>query len=169
MVRSEDGGYLIPPMNILKKYIEQELEERILVTKSLSPPRIAEKRESNNKARMVQLKEELFAGIQEALKKMQELTKTLKEQKEVVNDEEPSENEDVKQLMDQLNELTNLAKPQKKIISNPQSNNQGFSPRDNVCQPPNRRVPYVPAQNLPRFTVKCHYCMEGCCSVGRFT
>ncbi|MBW0568461.1 hypothetical protein O181_108176 [Austropuccinia psidii MF-1] len=169
MVRSEDGGYLIPQIKILKKYIEQELEERILVTKRLSPPRISEKRESNNKARMVQFKEELFPGMQEALKKMKELTKTLKEQKEVVNDEAPSENEDVKKLMDQLNELTNFAKPQSKIISNPWSNNQVFSPRDNVCEPPNRSVPYVSAQNLPRFTVKCHYCMEECCSVGRFT
>ncbi|MBW0477085.1 hypothetical protein O181_016800 [Austropuccinia psidii MF-1] len=38
MVREEDRGYQIPPMKILKKYIEQELEARILVTKRLSPP-----------------------------------------------------------------------------------------------------------------------------------
>ncbi|MBW0528754.1 hypothetical protein O181_068469 [Austropuccinia psidii MF-1] len=40
MVREEDGGYLIQPMKILKKYIEQELEARILVTKRLSFQRI---------------------------------------------------------------------------------------------------------------------------------
>ncbi|MBW0523237.1 hypothetical protein O181_062952 [Austropuccinia psidii MF-1] len=39
MVRAEDGGYLITPMRILERYIEQELEARILVTKRLSPPR----------------------------------------------------------------------------------------------------------------------------------
>ncbi|MBW0493445.1 hypothetical protein O181_033160 [Austropuccinia psidii MF-1] len=53
MVRAEDGGYLIPPMRILKKYIEQELEARILVTKRLSPQRIADQKESKNKERRV--------------------------------------------------------------------------------------------------------------------
>ncbi|MBW0522899.1 hypothetical protein O181_062614 [Austropuccinia psidii MF-1] len=124
MVRAEDGGYLIPPMKILKKYIEQELEARVLVTKRLSPSRIAEKEELNNKERRVQLKEEEFTGMQEALNKMKELTRILKEQKEVVKDEAPAENEDVKQFMDQLNELTNVATPQKKIMNNPQSKNQ---------------------------------------------
>ncbi|MBW0566115.1 hypothetical protein O181_105830 [Austropuccinia psidii MF-1] len=167
MVRAEDGGYLIPPMKILKKYIEQELEARVLVTKRLSPSRIAEKKELKNKERRVQFKEEVFPGMQEALKKMKELTRTLKEQKEVVKEEAPAENEDVKQFMDQLNELTNVATPQKKIINNPQSNNQGFRPRDNVSPPPNRSVPYVPAQNVPKFSVKCYYCMEEGHSVGR--
>ncbi|MBW0576651.1 hypothetical protein O181_116366 [Austropuccinia psidii MF-1] len=72
MVRAEDGGYLIPPMKILKKYIEQELEARILVTKRLSPPRISEQKESKNKERRVQFKEEIFPGMQEALNKMKE-------------------------------------------------------------------------------------------------
>ncbi|MBW0507589.1 hypothetical protein O181_047304 [Austropuccinia psidii MF-1] len=57
MVRADDGGYLITPIKILKKYIEQELEARVLVTKRLSPPRIAEQKESKNKERRVQLKE----------------------------------------------------------------------------------------------------------------
>ncbi|MBW0556190.1 hypothetical protein O181_095905 [Austropuccinia psidii MF-1] len=157
MVRAEDGGYLIPPMKILKKYIEQALEARVLVTKRLSPPRIAEKKESKNKERTVQFKEEVFPGMQEALKKMKELTRTLKEQKEVVKEEAPAENEDVKKFMDQLNELTNVAKPQKKIINNPQSNNQGFRPRDNFSPPPNRSVPYIPAQNVPKFAATCYY------------
>ncbi|MBW0566753.1 hypothetical protein O181_106468 [Austropuccinia psidii MF-1] len=111
MVREEDGGYLIPPMRILKKYIEQELEAWILVTKRLSPPRIADQKYSKNKERRAQLKEDLFPGMQEALKKMKELTKTLKEQKEAVNKEVSSESDDVKQLINQLNELTNVAKP----------------------------------------------------------
>ncbi|MBW0542492.1 hypothetical protein O181_082207 [Austropuccinia psidii MF-1] len=169
MVRAEDGGYLIPPMKILKKYIEQELEVRILVTKGLSPPRISEQKESKNKERSVQFKEEVFLGMKEAFKKMKELKKTLKEQREVVKDEEPAENEDVKKFMEQLNELTNVATPQKKIINNPQSNNQGFIPRDNVSSPPKTSVPYVPAQNVPKFTVKCYYCMEEGHSVGRCT
>ncbi|MBW0566978.1 hypothetical protein O181_106693, partial [Austropuccinia psidii MF-1] len=107
--------------------------------------------------------------MQEALKKMKELTKALKEQREVVKDEEPAENEDVKQLMDRLNELTHVVTPQKKITNNPQSKNQGFRSRDNVSQPPNRSVPYVPAENVPKFAVKCYYCMEEGHSVGRCT
>ncbi|MBW0555761.1 hypothetical protein O181_095476 [Austropuccinia psidii MF-1] len=167
MVRAEDGGYLIPPMKILKKYIEQELEARVLVTERFSPQRIAEQKESKNKERRVQFKEEVFPGMQEALKKMKELTKALREQKEVDKDEAPPENEDVKQFMDKLNELTNVAKPKKKIINNPQSNNQGFRPRANASPPPNRSVPYVSAQNVPKFSVKCYYFMEEGHSVGR--
>ncbi|MBW0547626.1 hypothetical protein O181_087341 [Austropuccinia psidii MF-1] len=123
MVKAEDGGYLIPPMKIFKKYIEQQLEARILVTKRLSPPRISEQKESKNKKRRVQLKEEAFPGMQEALKKMKELTETLKEQKEAVKDEAPVENEDVKQFLDQLNQLTHVDTPQKKIINKLKSNN----------------------------------------------
>ncbi|MBW0528203.1 hypothetical protein O181_067918 [Austropuccinia psidii MF-1] len=61
MVREEDGGYLIPPMRILKKYIEQELEGRILVTKRLYSPRVKTvKNESIIKENNVKFKEELF-------------------------------------------------------------------------------------------------------------
>ncbi|MBW0468725.1 hypothetical protein O181_008440 [Austropuccinia psidii MF-1] len=72
MIKAEDGGYLIPPMKILKKYIEQELKARILVTKRLSPPRMNEPKEYRNKERRVKYKEELFPGMKEALKKMKE-------------------------------------------------------------------------------------------------
>ncbi|MBW0542853.1 hypothetical protein O181_082568 [Austropuccinia psidii MF-1] len=100
---------------------------------------------------------------------MKEISQTLKEQKEVVKDEEPSENKDVKQFMDQLNKLTNVVTPQRKIINNPQSNNQGSRLRDNVSPPPNRSVPYVPAQNVPKFSVKYYYLMEEGHSVGGCT
>ncbi|MBW0576849.1 hypothetical protein O181_116564 [Austropuccinia psidii MF-1] len=167
MVRAEDGGYLIPPMKIWKKYIEQELDARILVNKRLSPPRIVDQKKSNNKERRVHIKEVAFPGIQEALKKMKELTKALKEQKEAVKDEAPVENEYFKQFLDQSNYLTNVATPQKKIVNNPQSNNQGFRPKDNVSPPPNRSVPFVPAHKLPKLTVKCYYCSEEGHSTGR--
>ncbi|MBW0502788.1 hypothetical protein O181_042503 [Austropuccinia psidii MF-1] len=141
MVREEDGGYLIPPMKFLKKYIEQELEARVLVTKRLSPPGIAEQNKSKNKERRVQFKEAVFPGMQEALKKMKEPTQILKEQKEVVKDEAPAENEDVKQFMDQLNELTNVVRPQKLIINNSQSNSKGSRQRYNVSPPLSEMCP----------------------------
>ncbi|MBW0516755.1 hypothetical protein O181_056470 [Austropuccinia psidii MF-1] len=160
MVRAEDGESLIPPMRLLKKDLEQKLEATIFVTERLSPPRISEQKESKNKKRSVQFKEDVFPEMQEALKKIKELTKTLQEQRELFKEEAPAENEDVKTFMDQLNELTNVAKPQKKIINNTKAKKQGFRPRDNVSPPPNRCVPYVPAQNVPKFTVKFHYCKE---------
>ncbi|MBW0524561.1 hypothetical protein O181_064276 [Austropuccinia psidii MF-1] len=160
MIGAEDGGYLITPMNILKSYIEKELEERILVTKRLSPPNIAEKKASKTEERWVQFKEEIFPGMQEAFQKKKEPTKNLKEQKEVVKEDPPSENEDLKLFMDQLNELTNVATPHKKIIHSTQSNNQGLRQRNNVSLPPNRSLPYVPAQNIPKLTVKCYLFME---------
>ncbi|MBW0503265.1 hypothetical protein O181_042980 [Austropuccinia psidii MF-1] len=105
--------------------------------------------------------------MQEALKKMKELTKNLKEKKEEVKDEAPVENEDCKKFLDQLSELTNVATPQKRIINNPKSKNQGFRLKDNVSPPPNRSVPYVPAHNVPKFTFKCYYCSEEGHSTGR--
>ncbi|MBW0575368.1 hypothetical protein O181_115083 [Austropuccinia psidii MF-1] len=103
MVKEEDGGYLIPPMRILKNYIEQELEARILVTRRLSSPRTQTvKNQSITKENNVKFKEELFPGMQEALKKMKELTKTLKEQQVVVKKEVPREKEVYKQFMEQL-------------------------------------------------------------------
>ncbi|MBW0519802.1 hypothetical protein O181_059517 [Austropuccinia psidii MF-1] len=130
MVRAEDGGYLIPPMRILKKYIEQELEASILVTKRLSSPRVkAVKNESITKENNVKLKEELFPGMQEDFKKMKELTKTLKKQKVVVNKEVPREKEVPKHFMEQLDELSKIAKPQKIAYSKPQVENLGFRPK----------------------------------------
>ncbi|MBW0497149.1 hypothetical protein O181_036864 [Austropuccinia psidii MF-1] len=53
MVREEDGGDLIPPMRVLKKYIEQELESIILVTKRLSSPHRKERGDYGVKERKV--------------------------------------------------------------------------------------------------------------------
>ncbi|MBW0570605.1 hypothetical protein O181_110320 [Austropuccinia psidii MF-1] len=169
MVRAEDGGYLIPPMRILKKYIEQELEARILVTKRLSSPRIKTvKNESITKENNVKFKEELFPGMQEALKKMKELTKSLKEQQVVVNKEVPREKEVSKQFMEQLDELSKIAKPQKIAYANPQAENSGFRPKENLPPASSRYVPYAPAQNAPKQFVRCYYCSEEGHSTRRF-
>ncbi|MBW0526539.1 hypothetical protein O181_066254 [Austropuccinia psidii MF-1] len=170
MVRAEDGGYLIPPMRILKKYIEQELEARILVTKWLSSPRIKTvQNESITKENNVKFKEELFPGMQEALKKMKELTKTLKEQKLVFNKEVTREKEVSKQLMEQLDEVSKSAKPQKVAYANPQAENLGLRPKENLPPESSRYVPYAPAQNAPKTFVRCYYCLEEGHYTGRFS
>ncbi|MBW0491879.1 hypothetical protein O181_031594, partial [Austropuccinia psidii MF-1] len=168
IVRAEDGGYLIPHMRILKKYIEQELEARILVTKGLSSPRIKTvKTESITKENNVEFKEELFPGTQEALKKMKELTKTLKEQQVVVNNKVPREKEVSKQFMEQLDEQSKIAKPQKIAYANPQAETSGFRPKENLPPASSRYVPYAPAQNAPKPSVRCYYCSEEGHSTGR--
>ncbi|MBW0527986.1 hypothetical protein O181_067701 [Austropuccinia psidii MF-1] len=81
MVRAEDGGYLIPPMKILKKYIEQELVARILVTKVFSSKRDKGRNLTKEKEKKVHFKEEAFPGMNEAFHKMKEITESLKEKK----------------------------------------------------------------------------------------
>ncbi|MBW0532563.1 hypothetical protein O181_072278 [Austropuccinia psidii MF-1] len=66
MVRVEDGGYLIPPMKILKKYIEQESEPRILLTKRFSSSRDTGSNVTENRKK-AHFKEEAFPGMNEAL------------------------------------------------------------------------------------------------------
>ncbi|MBW0581033.1 hypothetical protein O181_120748 [Austropuccinia psidii MF-1] len=80
MVREEDGGYLIPPMKILKKYIEEELEARILVTKRFQSSRDKGRNVTENKKK-VHFKEEAFPGMNEAINKMKEINESLKEKK----------------------------------------------------------------------------------------
>ncbi|MBW0549665.1 hypothetical protein O181_089380 [Austropuccinia psidii MF-1] len=147
-------------MRILKKYIEQELEARILVTKRLSSPRIKTvKNESITKENNVKFKGELFPGMQEDLKKLKDLIKTLKEQQVVVNKEVPREKEVSKQFMEQLDELSKIAKPQKIAYANPQETS-GFRPKNNLPPASSRYVPYAPAQNAPKPLVRCYYCSE---------
>ncbi|MBW0577642.1 hypothetical protein O181_117357, partial [Austropuccinia psidii MF-1] len=167
MVRAEDGGYLIPPMRVLKKYIEQELEARILVTKRLSSPHRKERGDYGVKERKVQFKEESFPGIQEALKKMKELTKSLKEQQEPSKKEILKEKDDIKQFMDQLSELTSLATPQKRNPIHFQTSNQELNPKANQIPASSSHFPYIPAQQGPRPQYKCTYCLKDGHTVSR--
>ncbi|MBW0461623.1 hypothetical protein O181_001338 [Austropuccinia psidii MF-1] len=79
MLRTEDEGYLIPHFNILNKYIEQELEARILVTKIFSSNK--GRNVTEDKEKKVQFKKEAFPGMNETFNKMKEITESLKEQK----------------------------------------------------------------------------------------
>ncbi|MBW0464565.1 hypothetical protein O181_004280 [Austropuccinia psidii MF-1] len=94
-------------MKILKKYIEQELEARILVTKSFSSTRDKGRNLTEDKEKKVKFKEEAFQGINEARNKMKEITESLKEQKPETRKHSQGENEDLKKFMAQLEELQN--------------------------------------------------------------
>ncbi|MBW0516779.1 hypothetical protein O181_056494 [Austropuccinia psidii MF-1] len=161
MVRAEDGGYLIPPMKILKKYIEQELEARILVTKRFSSSGDTGRNVTENKKK-VHFKEEAFPAMNEAFSKMKEITESLKEQKLETRKQAQGENENLKKFMTQLEELKNLSQPQMGGFTN-----QQFKPRNYLPPFSQRHVPYAPAQNIPKPYVKCCYCLEEGHSVNR--
>ncbi|MBW0494736.1 hypothetical protein O181_034451 [Austropuccinia psidii MF-1] len=166
MFIAEDGGYFIPPIKILKKYIEKELEARILVTKIFSSSRDTGRNVTENKKKF-HFKEEAFPGMNEAFNKMTESTESLKEQKLGTRKQAQGENEDSKKFMTQLEELKNLSKPQMGGVTNNQLNNQQFKPRNDLPPFSQRNVPYAPAQNIPKIYVKCYYCLEEGHSVDR--
>ncbi|MBW0589558.1 hypothetical protein O181_129273 [Austropuccinia psidii MF-1] len=123
-------------MKILKKYIEQELEARILVTKRLSLSRDTGRYVTEN-IKKVHFKEEAFPGMNEAFNKMKEITESLKEQKM---------------------ETRNQAKAKMKISRN--SDSTGRIEKNDLPPFSQRHIPYTPAQNIPKPYVKCYYCLE---------
>ncbi|MBW0576759.1 hypothetical protein O181_116474 [Austropuccinia psidii MF-1] len=155
LVRAEDGGYLIQPMKILKKYIEQELEARILVTKRFSSLR-DKGRNVTEKKNKVHFKGEAFPGINEAFNKIKETTKSLKEQNMETRKQAQEENEELKKFMTQLEELKSLSKPQMGGVTN----NQQFKQINDLPPFSQRHIPYAPAQKIPKPYVKCYYCLE---------
>ncbi|MBW0588306.1 hypothetical protein O181_128021 [Austropuccinia psidii MF-1] len=166
MVRAEDGGYLIPPTKILKKYIEQEFKARILVTERFSSSRDTGRNVTENKKK-VHFKEEAFPGTNEAFNKIEEITQSLKEQKMETRKKAQGENEDFKKFMSQLEELKSLSKPQMGGVTNNQLNNQQFKPRNDLPPFSQRHIPYAPAQNIPTPYVKFYQCLEEGDSVNR--
>ncbi|MBW0553259.1 hypothetical protein O181_092974 [Austropuccinia psidii MF-1] len=166
MVSAEDGGYLIPPMWILKNHIEQELEARILVTKRFSLSRDTGRNVTENKNK-VHSKEEAFPGMNEAFNKMKEITESLKEQKLETRNQAQGENEDFKKFMTQLEDLKSLPKTQMGEVTYNKLNNQQFKPRNDLPPFSQSHVPYAPAQNIPKPYVKCYYCLEEGHSVSR--
>ncbi|MBW0489656.1 hypothetical protein O181_029371 [Austropuccinia psidii MF-1] len=105
--------------------------------------------------------------MQEDLKKMKELTKTLKKQKLVVDKELPREKKVSKQFMEQLDELSRIPKPQKIAYSNTQEGNSRLIPKENLPPASSKYVPYVPAQNAPKPFFRCYDFSEEGNSTGR--
>ncbi|MBW0497323.1 hypothetical protein O181_037038 [Austropuccinia psidii MF-1] len=167
MVRAEDGGYLIPPMKILKKYIKKELEARILVTKRFSSTRDKGRNVTQDKEKKVHFEEEAFPGMNEAFNKMKEITESLKQQKRETGKDSQGENEDSKKFMTQLEELKSLSKLQMCGVTNNQLNNQQFKPRSELPTFSQRNVPYAAAQNIRKHYLKCYSCLEEGHSVNR--
>ncbi|MBW0576303.1 hypothetical protein O181_116018 [Austropuccinia psidii MF-1] len=95
MVQALDGGYIIPRLEILKLYIEQDLEAKVLIQqKEFSQPKSQKK-----KARF---EEESW---EEVLKQMKDLTKTIKNPQPQENQSKDTGNEAVKEVLNQLKHL----------------------------------------------------------------
>ncbi|MBW0565552.1 hypothetical protein O181_105267 [Austropuccinia psidii MF-1] len=89
MVQALDGGYIIPILEILKLYIELDLEAKVLIQQQVfSQPKSQEK-----KARF---EEESW---EEVLKQMKDLIKTIKNSPPQENQSKDTGNEAVKEVL----------------------------------------------------------------------
>ncbi|MBW0532820.1 hypothetical protein O181_072535 [Austropuccinia psidii MF-1] len=96
MVQALDGGYIIPRLEILKLYIEQDLEAKVLIQqKEFSQPKSQEK-----KARF---EEESW---EEVLKQMKDLTKTIQNPQPQENQSKDTGKEPVNEVLNQLKHLS---------------------------------------------------------------
>ncbi|MBW0486181.1 hypothetical protein O181_025896 [Austropuccinia psidii MF-1] len=156
MVQDLDGGYIIPRLDIIKLYIKQDLEAKFLIQqKEFSQP--------NSQEKKARLEEESW---EEVLKKMKDLTKTIKNPQPQENQSKDTGNEAVKEVLNQLKHLSEVVESPKK----PQPNNnqdhktiQNSQPfRPIYPSPPisSGYQPYAPAKMAPRQPSKCYYCLE---------
>ncbi|MBW0570458.1 hypothetical protein O181_110173 [Austropuccinia psidii MF-1] len=156
MVQALDGGYIIPRLEILKLYIEQDLEAKVLIQqKEFSQPKSQEK-----KARF---EEESW---EEVLKQMKDLTQKIQNPQLQGHQSKDSGKETVKEVFNQLKHLSKVVESPNKIQ---EGNNQDQKVTQN-SQPFRPRYPlppisfgyqtYAPAQMAPRQLLKCYYCLE---------
>ncbi|MBW0569721.1 hypothetical protein O181_109436 [Austropuccinia psidii MF-1] len=163
MVQARDGGYILPEMDILRNYIEAELEAAVVI-KGKSQLSKSDEIKSKKKTRFED------ESWEEVIKQMKDITKKIKNppaQEAHVN-EAPKEVNPMKDVLDQLKELSEAVNPPKKVWKDKPNtqgsglapNAQPFRPRNTQAPLPANYQPYVPAQLYPRPPLKCYYCFE---------
>ncbi|MBW0559991.1 hypothetical protein O181_099706 [Austropuccinia psidii MF-1] len=121
MVQALDGGYIIPRLDILKLYIEQDLEAKVLIQqKEFSKPKPPEK-----KARFED------ESWDEALKQVKELTQKIKNPPQPEPKPRNEGKESVKEVSNQLKALSEAVNPPRRNWNNYQEqrlpqNNQPY-------------------------------------------
>ncbi|MBW0589050.1 hypothetical protein O181_128765, partial [Austropuccinia psidii MF-1] len=134
MVQALDRGYIIPRLEILRLYIEQDFEAKVLIQqKEFSQPKSKEK-----KARLKEESWEEDTG-KESVKEVFNQLKHLSEVVESPNKTQAGNNQDQKVTQ----------------------NSQPFRPRYPLPPISSGYQPYVPAQMAPRQPLKCYYFLEG--------
>ncbi|MBW0568354.1 hypothetical protein O181_108069 [Austropuccinia psidii MF-1] len=104
MVQAFDGGYIIPRLEILRLYIEQDLEAKVLIQqKGFSQPKSQEK-----KARF---EEEIW---EEVLKQMKDLTQKIQNPQLQGNQSKDTGKKSVKEVFNQLKHLSEVVESPKK-------------------------------------------------------
>ncbi|MBW0538167.1 hypothetical protein O181_077882 [Austropuccinia psidii MF-1] len=95
MVQALDGGYIIPRLELLKVYIEQDLEDKVLIQqKEFSQP--------NSQEKKARFEEEIW---EEVLKQMKDITKKVKNPQPQENQSKDTGNESVKKVLNQHENL----------------------------------------------------------------
>ncbi|MBW0476505.1 hypothetical protein O181_016220 [Austropuccinia psidii MF-1] len=155
MVQYLDRGYILSRLEILKLYIEQDLEANVLIQqKEYYKPKPPEKR--------TRFEDEIW---DESFKEVKELTQKIKnppqpgpqpinEGKEYVN----KASNQIKTSLESVNSpRRNLKNNQAKRLP---KNNQPYRPQNPLQSFSSSYQPYIPAQMAPRPPLKCAYCKE---------
>ncbi|MBW0494285.1 hypothetical protein O181_034000 [Austropuccinia psidii MF-1] len=110
MVQALDGGYIIPKLNILKLYIEQDLDAKVLIQqKEFSKPKPPEKK--------TRFEHESW---DEVLKQVKEITHKLKNPPQPEPQQRNEGKESLKEVLNQLRNLSEAVNPPRKNFQNNQ-------------------------------------------------
>ncbi|MBW0547335.1 hypothetical protein O181_087050 [Austropuccinia psidii MF-1] len=156
MVQALDGGYIIPRLEILRLYIEQDLEAKVLIQqKEFSQPKSQEKK--------AMFEEESW---EEVLKQMKDLTQKIQNPQLQGHQSKDTGKESVKEVFNHRKHLSEVVESPNKIqAGNNQDqkvtqNSQPLRPRYPLPPISSGYQPYVPEQMAPRQLLKCYYCLE---------
>ncbi|MBW0493712.1 hypothetical protein O181_033427 [Austropuccinia psidii MF-1] len=123
MVQALDGGYLIPRLEILKLYIEQDLEAKILIKQEeFSKPKPPEKK--------TRFEDESW---DEVLKQVKELTQKTPQPRN-------EGKESIKEVLNELKNLSEAVDPPRRNWNNNQE--QQFPQNDQPYRPRNPLLPF---------------------------
>ncbi|MBW0464831.1 hypothetical protein O181_004546 [Austropuccinia psidii MF-1] len=163
MAQARDGGYILPEMDILRNYIEEELEVEVFIKWKLE----LSKSDGIKIKNITRFEDESW---EEVIKKMKDIERKIKNTpaQEAHFNEVPKEVNQMKDVLDQLKELSGAVNPPKKVWkdkpntqgSGLEPNEQPFRPRNTQAPLPEDYQPYVPAQLYLRPPLKCYYCFE---------
>ncbi|MBW0556665.1 hypothetical protein O181_096380 [Austropuccinia psidii MF-1] len=152
MVQALDGVYIIPRLEILKLYNEQDLEAKVLIQQNeFSQPKSQEK-----KARF---EEESW---EEVSKQMKDFTQKIQNPQPQGHQLQDTGKESVKEVLNQFKHLSEVVEsPNKTQAGNNQDqkvtqNSQPLRPRYPLPPISSGYQPYVPAQMAPRQLLKCY-------------
>ncbi|MBW0515715.1 hypothetical protein O181_055430 [Austropuccinia psidii MF-1] len=143
MVQALDGGYIIPRLDILKLYIEQDLEAKVLIQqKELYKPKPPE-----YKTRFED------QSWDEASKQVKELTQKIKTPPQPEPQPRNEVRESVKDVLNQLKALSEAVDPPIRHWNNNQEkrfpqNNKAYRPRHPLPLFSSSYQPYIPAKWL---------------------